>query len=275
VMGDAKRTPREAPGENPYFGLASPSTGLLGCSDSALPPIQTMLRSLRDTFVQLGVLGPVALFTGLGPLGGAFILAATSPFWVDGFLNLGAAQIPTFLVLTTVLAAYSLTPTHASSLLGGMAFGVGLGTVMALLGTALAAALGFVTLRFFLRDKAVEALSHHPRAEVIHRELNQGHDLRIIALLALIRLSPVVPFAATNLLMSTTGIRMVPFLIGSLLGMAPRVIAVVWIGSSLTELDLSQAADRRFLLLGIVATVVVLWILRRVSRRGLARLESA
>jgi uncharacterized membrane protein YdjX (TVP38/TMEM64 family) len=234
-----------------------------------------MLRSLRNTFVQLGVLGPVALFTGLGPLVGAFALAATSPFWLDGFLDLGAAQIPIFLALTTVLAAYSLTPTHASSLLGGMAFGVGLGTLMAMLGTGMAAALGFITLRFFLRDKAVEALSLHPRTKAIHRELDQGHYLRSIALLALIRLSPVVPFAATNLLMSTTGIRLLPFLIGSLLGLAPRVIAVVWIGSSLTELDLSQAADRRLLVLGIVATIAVLWILRKVSKRGLAQLDSA
>jgi uncharacterized membrane protein YdjX (TVP38/TMEM64 family) len=234
-----------------------------------------MLRSLRDTFVRFGAVGPVALFTGLGPILGAFVLAATGSFWLDDFLSLGAVQIPIFLVLTAVLAAYSLTPTHASSLLGGMAFGVGFGTVMALVGTAMAAALGFVTLRFLLRDKAVQALSHHPRAEAIHRELDQGHYLRSIGLLALIRLSPAMPFAATNLLMSTTGIRILPFLVGTVVGIAPRVIAVVWIGSSLTELDLSQGADRRLLILGVVATGAVLWILRKVSKRGLAQLESA
>ncbi len=236
--------------------------------------MQTLLRSLRDAFVKLGVIGPVVLFTGLGPLIGAFVLAGTAPFWVDEFLAMGSGQIATFLGLTMVLAAYSLIPTHASSLLGGMAFGVAMGTFLAMVGTAMAAALGFVTLRHMLRDKALVALSHHPRAEAIHRELDQGHFLRSIGLLALIRLSPAVPFAATNLLMSTTGIRLLPFLAGSLLGMAPRVVAVVWIGSSLTELDLSQAADRRILAIGVVATVVVLWILRKISKRGLAHLES-
>ena len=233
-----------------------------------------MLRSLRNTVANLGVLGPAALFTGLGPIIGALVLAATSPYWLDGFLNLGASQIPVFLALTAGLSAFSLTPTHAASLLSGMAFGALLGTFVALVGVAMAAAIGFVTLRFLLRDKAVEALSHHPRAEAIHRELAQGHDLRTIGLLALIRLSPVMPFAATNLLMSTTGIRMLPFLAGSVIGLAPRIFAVVWIGSSLTELDLSQAADQRVLALGLVATVAVLWILRKVSRRGLAQLES-
>lgn len=99
--------------------------------------------------------------------------------------------------------------------------------------------------------------------------------MRTLALLALIRLSPVVPFAATNLLMSTTGVRLAPFLVGSVIGLAPRVVAVVWIGSSLTELDLSLAADRRLLVLGIAATGAALWILGRASRRGLARLGGA
>lgn len=233
------------------------------------------LRSLRDTFVQFGAVGPIALFTGLGPLLGAIVLTATAPLWLDGFLALGAMQIPIFLGLTTVLAAYSLIPTHASSLVAGMAFGAGLGSLLAVVGTAMASALGFVTLRFFLRDKAINALAHHPRAEAVHRELDQGHPLRTMVLLALIRLSPVVPFAATNLLMSTTGVGLVPFLVGSAVGQAPRILAVVWIGASLTELDLSQAADRRLLILGVVATVVVLWILGTASRRALARLEKA
>lgn len=234
-----------------------------------------MFRSLRDTFLQFGAVGPVALFTGLGPLLGAIVLTATAPLWLDGFLALGASQIPIFLALTAVLAAYSLIPTHASSLVAGMAFGAGLGSLLAVVGTAMASALGFVTLRFLLRDKAISALAHHPRAEAVHRELDQGHPVRTMVLLALIRLSPVVPFAATNLLMSTTGVGLVPFLIGSAVGQAPRILAVVWIGASLTELDLSQAADRRLLILGVVATVVVLWILGTASRRALARLENA
>lgn len=226
----------------------------------------------RDTLKRLGVLGPVVLFTGLGPLIGAFVLAGTSSMWVDGFRDMGAARIPVFLVLTAVLAAYSLIPTHASSLLGGMFFGVAHGTAVALLGTLMAAGLGFSTLRFLLRDKALRALSHHPRAQVLHRELGQGHYLRSITLLALIRLSPALPFAATNLLMCTTGMRILPFLIGSLVGMAPRVVAVVWIGSSLPKLDLSKAADQRLLILGVLATILVLWILRTVSKRALSQL---
>jgi len=232
-----------------------------------------MFRSLRDTALRFGAAGPVALFTGLGPLVGAIVLTATAPVWLEWFLASGATGIAIFLVLTAVLAGMSLMPTHASSLLGGMAFGFGLGSVLALLGVALAAVLGFVTLRYFLREKVVEALAHHPRAEAVHRELDQGHGLRTFALLVLIRLSPVVPFAATNLLMSTTGVRLAPYLVGSMLGLAPRVIAVVWIGSSLTELDLSQTADRRLLAIGIAATVAALFVLGRASRRGLARMQ--
>jgi len=232
-----------------------------------------MLRSVRDSVVRFGVVGPVALFTGLGPLLGALVLAGTAPLWVEPFLEAGPWRVPVFLLLTAVLAAWCLIPTHASSLVGGMAFGFGFGTVLVLAGTALAAALGFTTLRVLLREKALEGLSHHPRAEAVHREFDEGHALRTMALLALIRLSPVMPFAGTNLLMSTTGIGLVPFLVGSIVGQAPRILAVVWIGSSLTELDLSQASDQRVLAVGVAATVVALWILGRISRRALARLE--
>ena len=60
-----------------------------------------------------------------------------------------------------------------------------------------------------------------------------------------------------------------------MVGLAPRIIAVVWVGSSLSELDLSQAADRRFLAVGVIATGAALWVLGRMSRRGLARLQAA
>ena len=239
------------------------------------PARSPMLRSLRDTVLRFGAVGPVALFTALGPLTGAILLTATAPLWLDLFLEPSVWRVPLFLALTTVLAAWSLIPTHASSLVAGMAFGAGLGSVLAVVGTAMASALGFVTFGRLLRARATEALSHHPRAEAVHRELDQGHPVRTMALLALIRLSPVMPFAATNLLMSTTGVGMVPFLIGSAVGQAPRILAVVWIGASLTELDLSQASDRRLLVLGVVATVLVLWILGRASKRALMGLESA
>lgn len=234
-----------------------------------------MFRSLCDTALRFGAAGPVALFTGLGPLVGAVVLTATAPAWLEWFLGSGAVVVAVFLVLTMLLAGLSLTPTHASSLLGGMAFGFGLGSVLAMVGVTLAAALGFVVLRHVLRDRVVDALAHHPRAEAVHRALDQGRGVRTMALLALIRLSPVVPFAATNLLMSTTGVRLVPFLVASALGLAPRVVAVVWIGSSMSELDLSQAADRRLLVIGSAATVAALFVLGRASRRGLARLQEA
>lgn len=234
-----------------------------------------MLRSLRETALRFGAAGPVALFTAIGPLVGAVVLTATAPAWLEWFLGSGAVGVALFLTLTALLAGLSLTPTHASSLLGGMAFGFGLGSALAITGVTLAAALGFVVLRHFLRDRVVDALSHHPRAEAVHRALDQDRGVRTLALLVLIRLSPVVPFAATNLLMSTTGVRLVPYLIGSALGLAPRVVAVVWIGSSLTELDLSQAADRRLLVVGIAATIAALYVLGRASRRGLARMQGA
>ncbi|MCA9002780.1 MAG: TVP38/TMEM64 family protein [Planctomycetes bacterium] len=231
-----------------------------------------MFPELRSRIAQLGLLGPIALFMVLGPATGAVVLAATGKLWLAGFLGLGVWKIPVFLSLTAVLAGLSLVPTHAASLLGGMAFGAFGGIGLALVGIALAAWLGFSLLRKLCRARALSILSQRPQLEAIHRELTAGHMLRSIGLLALIRLSPAMPFSATNLLMSTTGIGLVPFLAGSVLGMSPRVVAVAWIGSTLTELDWSQASDRRLFYLGVVATIAVLWVLRGIAKRALSQM---
>ena len=97
-----------------------------------------------------------------------------------------------------------------------MAFGTLGGIAMALLGTAGAALLGFLVLRNFCRERALAALSQRPRLEAIHKTLGEGHPARGAFLLAMIRLSPAMPFAATNLLMSTTGMGIGSFLTGSL-----------------------------------------------------------
>ncbi len=232
-----------------------------------------MLTRIKNTIRELGLLGPIAAFMVIGPAVGAVVLAATASYWVQPFLELGFEKVLLFLLGTVLLAGFSLIPTHASSLLGGMAFGTLGGIAMALLGTAGAALLGFLVLRNFCRERALAALSQRPRLEAIHKTLGEGHPARGAFLLAMIRLSPAMPFAATNLLMSTTGMGIGSFLTGSLLGMAPRVIAVAWLGSTMQELDLSQAGDQRLLLLGIVATIAVLIFFRGIARRQLAQMN--
>jgi uncharacterized membrane protein YdjX (TVP38/TMEM64 family) len=117
-------------------------------------------------------------------------------------------------------------------------------------------------------ERALRLLDEHPRASAVHRSL-LGRKRRLLWLVVLIRLSPVVPFAATNLVLAAADVRLREFFFGSLLGLAPRIIAVVVAGAGLAELDLSLATDVRTAVLGGLATVVVLVLIGRIARTAL------
>lgn len=57
---------------------------------------------------------------------------------------------------------------------------------------------------------------------------------RAILVVALARLPPQMPFAMGNVLAASSGVRLIPLVIGTALGMAPRIGLVVWIGAELS-----------------------------------------
>ncbi len=231
------------------------------------------LRAMGRRAAELGAIGPLAVFTVVGPSVGAVVLTATFGSWYGG-LEDSVNPAPLFFVCAAILAGLSLIPTHASSLVAGMLFGTAPGSVLAMLSVLAAALLGYRVLAQFSRARATLALASRPRASAVHRALLHHSGRRTIWIIALIRLSPLMPFAATNLLMAASGVRLGPFLAGTLLGIAPRVIVVAAAGSGLAELDLSQGADRRLLILGALATAAALFVAGRLASRTLRDLAA-
>lgn len=219
--------------------------------------------------LDLGALGPVAAFTVAGPAVGAALLVATSTTWFEPLRASGAAAGPWLVVATIVLAGLSLVPTHATSLVAGILFGAVEGSLLAMGGIAGAALLGYGVLRPLAGERALAWLSVRPRAAAVHRAVvdRQGHE--VAGLIALVRLSPAMPFAGTNLLMAAAGVGVPAFLGGTLLGIAPRVIAVAVAGAGLEELDLSRGGDRGLAVLGLVGTLLALAVMSRIARRAL------
>lgn len=229
------------------------------------------IRGLWRFGRELGAVGPLAAFAVAGPVGGAAVLVASSGVWYSALEASGLAAVFWLLGATAVLAGLSLVPTHATSLVAGMLFGSAAGSLLAMAGIAGAASLGYFVLRRLVGDRAILALARRPKAAAVHAALVGRRGHHVAGLLALIRLSPVMPFAGTNLLMAASGIGFGAFLGGTLLGIAPRVVAVAVAGAGLEELDLSRGADQRLAVLGLLATLVVLAVLGRIAGRALAR----
>jgi phosphatidylserine/phosphatidylglycerophosphate/cardiolipin synthase-like enzyme/uncharacterized membrane protein YdjX (TVP38/TMEM64 family) len=131
--------------------------------------------------------------------------SGTAPFWVLGAYALASlAAVPvTLLILLTALAFGPLA-------------GFGYGLAGSLLGAALAYGIGRVLGRDAVRRLAGSRLNALSR-----RLARRG----LLAMLA-VRLVPVAPFTVVNLICGASHIRFRDFLLGTLVGMAPGILAV-------------------------------------------------
>jgi len=230
--------------------------------------VKTLIQEIKN----FGALGPLAVFVVVTPGLGAIALTATSNLWLDAFQNLPhQLSIPLYLFLTILLAGLSFIPTHASSLIGGLLFGLVLGPVLSLLGVVGAALFSFIFMKKIIGEKAVIAISQKPKAQKIYKELLLKSPTQTCFFIFLIRLSPIMPFAGTNLILSAAKVNSLSFIVGSFLGLAPRVILVALMGAELNELDLSKTGDQRLAIIGIVSTILVIYFIGKIAKKALDR----
>jgi uncharacterized membrane protein YdjX (TVP38/TMEM64 family) len=230
------------------------------------------LNKIKLVIKELGLLGPVLAFAIIAPGLGMILLSSSSPLWFPQLSELGLNSLPIFLASAILLAGLSLIPTHAVSLISGMLYGSFLGTSYAIAAILLAAILSFFTISKIVGDKAINSLSHRPQAYEIYTELLKHKSHRSIMIMALIRLSPIMPFAGTNVLLSAAKVKFSEFLVGSLIGLTPRISLVAIAGAGLTELNFNYGSNKVLLIIGVVATILAIVILGKISQKVLRKI---
>jgi uncharacterized membrane protein YdjX (TVP38/TMEM64 family) len=219
------------------------------------------------TLMRLGRLGPAAAATAFLPPLGSLVLLGTMNQSAPWLQSHGTAGVVLFVTAFSVLGGFALLPTYGPSVLGGWAFGVGVGLAATLTGFLGASAIGFAIARHVSGDRLLLVLDEYPRGQALHRALLAGSWRRTLLVVTLLRVPPAGPFAMTNLLLAATGVSWGPYLIGSLLGLTPRVAAAVIVGASLSQLDLRhlERGGSAYLSIGVsLAAVIMLgWIANR------------
>jgi uncharacterized membrane protein YdjX (TVP38/TMEM64 family) len=129
-------------------------------------------------------------------------------------------------VIGAVMTAMGL-PRQAISFLGGYAFGFGLGTTLSLLASLVGCVLAFSYARLLGRS-VVQA--RFP--DRIRRLDSFLHD-NPLSMALLLRLLPVGSNALTNLAAGVSGVRAIPFFIGSLIGYVPQTVIFTLLGSGI------------------------------------------
>ena len=116
-------------------------------------------------------------------------------------------------------------PRQVIAFLGGYAFGLEWGTVLALLATALGCALDFFYARLFGRGLVA---THFPGRV---RRLDEFLGRHPFTMVLLIRLLPVGHNLSTNLIAGVSSVGASPFLLGSALGYLPQTLVFTLAGS--------------------------------------------
>ncbi len=172
--------------------------------------------------------------------------------------------------LVYVAAALLFVPGIILTVGAGVAFGLLWGTVLVSIASTAAAAAAFLIARYAARARVEGLARRNPKFAAIDRAIAKN-GWKVVALL---RLSPVVPFSISNYLYGLTSVRFVPYLVASWAAMLPATFLYVYLGAA--GASLGQGRERNpweWVLLagGLAATAVVTVILARVARRELER----
>lgn len=234
--------------------------------------MKAFLQKVVDKIRQLGRLTPMALVTMFLPIAGSSALLVVGyPLgnWMRENWELGA---PAFFVGVLFFCGFALLPTNLIGILAGWSFGFWFG-----LGILIAGVVGSATIAYFvnlrLTGETLTALtSRNARADAIHRALTNEGFLKTTAIITLIRMSVVMPFAFTNFFLAAARVPVSSFVVGTFLGMLPRSGAMVLLGAGLSELTFDNFNDVWFLVAGVPATIILVILIAIFSRRALDKL---
>lgn len=149
------------------------------------------------------------------------------------------------------VTALSLPGAALMTLAAGASFGLMVGTVVVSLASTVGATLAMLAARYVLRD-AIQA-RFGQRLVTVHEGLEKEGAFYLFTL----RLIPVVPFFALNLLMGLTRIKTLTYFWVSMLGMFAGTVVFVNAGTQLARIDslrsiASPALIGSFVLLGVL-----------------------
>ena len=237
--------------------------------DAAVRPQPLDYASPRHR--RFGGAGPVAAVSLALPILGSVATVAAAPFVAPWLRAQGAAGVVYFVVTLMLLGAVAVAPTYSTSVVAGWTFGFGAGWAAVMIATVAGATLCYAAARRAAGARVASAFRDHPKWEVVRRALVEARGTRTLWLIVLLRLSPVLPFGTTNVLLATTGVRPATYAVGTLLGLAPRTGVIAAAAAGAERLDLTVADSWWLLAAGAIATAACIVTFAVIGKRALDR----
>ncbi|MDP1966208.1 MAG: VTT domain-containing protein [Reyranella sp.] len=151
-------------------------------------------------------------------------------------------------------------PGSLFTMAGGALFGPMWGAVLSLLGATIGAGLAFLIARYIVGDWVMQ------KAAGRLKRLIDGVETEGWRFVAFVRLVPLFPFNLTNYALGLTRIGFWPYVVTSLICMAPGAVAYTWLGHAGREAIAGDTSAIRYGLLALGLLAAVAFLPRLVTR---------
>jgi uncharacterized membrane protein YdjX (TVP38/TMEM64 family) len=240
--------------------------------EHGIPPREaTASRTQRFLAVALGI-----VWSTLPGVVGIMLLVQLQPV-SETLRGRGPEGVALFMLLAALCSGVGILPTFSQAILGGWVFGFAWGAPAALAGFAGGAIVGRAISLMVAGSAIAQMIDAKPRARVIRDALVNADQRKTLLYVILLRLPPNSPFAFMNLALTGSGVRMVPYVIGTVVGLAPRTLVAAWFAAAAASTgaeDLVAFAKGQgpiALLSGLALLALALGVLGYASKAALRR----
>ena len=146
-----------------------------------------------------------------------------------------------FLSIYILIVSFSLPGASVTSITGGFLFGLVLGTVLNVLAASIGAIAIFLAVKIGLGKFVTQKIDQFGGRMTVLRERLLENEISVLLML---RLLPIVPFFAVNIIAALVGVRLKNFAFTTILGIIPGALVFTWIGVGIGDVfDQSATPD--------------------------------
>ncbi len=182
--------------------------------------------------------------------------------WIEDHGTAGVALFAAAYVLATLL----FVPTWIFTLVAGAVFGVAWGFILVTCTAIASATSAFLLARYVLRDRARRRFAHHRVLQAVDKAV-RTEGWKVVALL---RLSPLVPFGLQNYFFGVSSVNAWHFIAATAFGIMPATLVYLVLGATGRD-ALAEGGAARWALLGVglAATVAATALVGRAAAKRL------
>ena len=183
--------------------------------------------------------------------------------WIEGLGAWGYVIFAAAYIVGTVL----LVPVSAFTIIAGLAFGLGIGFPLVIVSATIGATLAFLVSRYLLSKKVSSFVAKRPKFKAVSAAVSEG-GWKVVALL---RLSPVLPFNLQNYFYGITELKFWHYVPATFFGIMPGSLLYVYLGSAGKAASGEGGGPLQwtFFGVGLIATLVVVVVVTRQAKKKL------